>query len=201
MDFMRFPALELTGQVGQNVRDYLAGDLNGRMQGRFAVAEGKLLPESVNLAGDLEFSDGLVHATSLLDDITKYLGDRKDLTEIKFKTLAYDLLVQDGRYNIDNLALDGPDTDWRGKGWIAFDGQTQLNLGVKFPKTFKPDLGALSMLVETQRGADGRIALDLDLTGKINKPKVTLNMSQQNEALEEGLKTGVKGILDKLKGR
>ncbi|MFH1844736.1 MAG: AsmA-like C-terminal region-containing protein [bacterium] len=163
---------------------------------------------SLSLGGDALASNGVIRANSLLDGISQYLGDRQDLKLIKFKRFLHNFEVRDGRYHIKDLELHGPDTDWWGDGWLGFDGGIDLVLQVKLPADFTPQLGAFSFLAAAMRGEDERIKLDLRLSGRSARPRVTLDLEeakallqeQAGDDLQDTVKEGLKGLLDKLKG-
>ncbi len=94
-------------------------------------------------------------------------------------------------------------------GWLGLDGTIDLGLSVKLPAGYTPSLGDLSFLAEGLRGDDGRVQLDLKPTGQSRKPTVGLDLDPaamlRNKALQEGLedevKKGLGGLLDRLKGK
>jgi hypothetical protein len=158
---------------------------------------------SLSLAGDAVSTNGHIDARSLLAEISPYLGQRQDLKLIRFREFLHHLEVHDGRYYLSDLRLHGLDTDWWGEGWLGFDGNIDMRLAVKLPANFKPDLGDLSFLAEGLRGEDGRIKLDLHMTGRSSQPVVKLLLAQAKEKaqqdVQEEVKKGVEGLLDKLR--
>ncbi|MBU1072077.1 AsmA-like C-terminal region-containing protein, partial [bacterium] len=179
---------------------YLEGVANLKMAGAMVLGSPAEMRASLELAGDLALRDGTVHASSWLDDISPYLGDRQDLKDIRFRHLVQRVLVRDGKLIIENLMLDGHDTDWRGGGWFGLDGGIDMSLNVKFPADFQPELGDLTPLAAVLRGDDGRIALNLDMKGRAASPRVMLDLAPAKECLSERIEDGVKGFLDKLRG-
>ena len=75
-----------------------------------------------------------------------------------------------------------------------------MRLGVKFPADFQPDLGGFTMLAESLRGEDGRLMLDMHLTGRADRPNVALDLSGSRQSVQDGAKRVIKGFLDKLQG-
>ncbi|MFO7654743.1 MAG: AsmA-like C-terminal region-containing protein [Candidatus Krumholzibacteriia bacterium] len=186
------------------------GLLSGRAAGGARLADDPLaMLASLDLEGVISSSDGVYHAQELLAGIRRYLGDRTDLQEIRYTELVQHFRVQDGRYHVDDLRVDGRDTDWTGSGWVSFDGDLNLDLQVKLPPGFTPDLGQASFLAEGLRDEDGRITLNLAVTGPARSPEVGLDLSgararaqeDLQQKLEDEARKGVGGLLDKLKGK
>ncbi len=179
---------------------YLEGAADLKLGGSMALGSPEEMRDSLELAGDLALRDGVVHASSWLDGISPYLGERQDLKDIRFRHLVQRLLVRDGKLVIENLMLDGHDTDWRGGGWLGLNGGIDMDLSVKFPEDFQPELGDLALLADALRGDDGRLALNLRLTGRAASPRTVLDLAPAKERISERIEDGVRGFLDKLRG-
>ena len=181
------------------------GTASARLEGGCRLESGDVALATLDLTGVLNSSDGVYHAQELLAGVAPYLGARQDLQDVRFKRLVKKFKVRQGRLIIDSLRVDGLDTDWSGSGWVSFDGKIDMDLAVKLPPGFTPDLGDLSFLAAGLKGDDGRIELDLRITGRSARPTVALDLSgakkASEEAIEEKLKKGLGGLLDKLKGR
>jgi len=179
------------------------GSVTTQVSGSCSLKDKDTVLNSLSLAGDALSTNGHIDARSLLEDISPYLGQRQDLKLIRFKEFLHHLEVHDGRYYLTDLRLHGLDTDWWGDGWLGFDGNIDMRLAVKLPANFKPDLGDLGFLADGLRGEDGRIKLDLQLTGRASQPVVNLLLTQAKEQtqqnVQEEVKKGVQGLLDKLK--
>ena len=194
------PARILLDAVAPVAVPYLEGQADLKMGGSMSLGTPEEMRDSLELAGDLALHDGVVHASSWLDGISPYLGERQDLKDIRFRHLVQRLLVQDGKLMIENLMLDGHDTDWRGGGWLGLNGGIDMTLSVKFPEDFQPELGDLALLADALRGEDGRLALKLRLTGRASSPRTVLDLAPAKERLSDRIEDGVRGFLDKLKG-
>ncbi len=180
---------------------YLDGSVDGAVAGRLRLGEPEIVRESMALAGEIVLREGAVHATEWLQGISPYLGDRQDLKDIRYQSFKHAFEVVDGRYQVRDLELHGPDTDWRGDGWIGLDGAIDLDLNLKLPPGFTPDLGSMTMFVEALRGKDERISLDLTLTGRAARPTLGLDLSRPQGNVEQTIQQGVQGLLDKLRDR
>jgi hypothetical protein len=180
---------------------YLDGSVDGAMTGRLRLGEPDVVRESLALAGEMVLREGAIHATEWLQGISPYLGDRQDLKDIRYQSFKHAFEVVDGRYQVRDLELRGPDTDWLGNGWVGLDGAIDLDLNVKLPSGFTPDLGSMTMFAEALRGEDERISLDLTLTGRAVRPTLGLDMSRPQGNVEQTIQQGVQGLLDKLRDR
>ena len=183
----------------------LTGDLDSEVSLTCNLKDQETIRSSLSLNGDLGCGEGVLAAADWLRDVSPYLGDRQDLKNISFSSLTHAFRVDGGKYILENLSIDGHDTDWVGRGWVGLDGTIDAALQVKLPPGFTPDLGQWSFLADTLRDQDGRVNLDLHLTGMAAKPKVGLNLGNlqggATEGAAEAVKKGLGGLLDKLKTR
>ena len=69
-----------------------------------------------------------------------------------------------------------------------------MNLKVRLPAGYTPDLGDLSAVADALRDRTGRIALDFSLTGETRSPAVGLNVDpaalMKSDAVKKRRKTG-----------
>jgi len=197
------PAQALVQPYAPGIAPMLLGDLSATVNGNCSLKDKDAVLGSLTLDGDAAATDGSIDANSLLAGISSYLGDRQDLKLIRFREFGHHFEVRQGRYFLKNLCVSGLDTDWWGDGWLGFKGGIDLKLAVKLPAGFQPHLGDLSFLADTLRGEDGRIKLDLHLTGRAARPDVSLDLTAAKERakrkVEDSLRKGVDGLLDKLR--
>lgn len=202
------------------------GALSARVAGACDLADPKAILNSLDLAGDLHGSSGLIDLREQLGGIRQYLGDRQDLLSVHYRRLDQRFKVQEGKVHVEDLRIDGRDTDWRGGGWIGLDGTLNLDLNVRLPAGFTPSLGDLTFLADALRDQDGRIGLDIALTGDLRRPAAalvldpatllqservksmleeTLKDAMQDETgeqlkkLQDEIKKGADGLLDRLR--
>jgi len=201
------PASALLQPYVPSVAPLWEGAVSADAAGSCHMQDKAVVLHSLALNGEALSTNGKIQADKLLADISPYLGTRQDLKTIKFRSFLQHFAVRDGRYHVEDLKLQGPDTDWTGDGWLGFDGSIDLALRVKLPAGFQPDLGNMTFLAQALRGEDGRIELALHLTGRATQPKVQLDLSEAKARVEEqagdkvqdALKKGVKGLLDNIK--
>lgn len=198
------PAVALLQQWAPLLGRKLDCALSGGVSGGCGLRDEATVLSTLELTGRLHGDEGVLHAREWLTDVAPYLGERQDLQDIRFASLEHTFRVSQGRYRVEELVLEGPDTDWTGEGWIGLDGTIDADLAVKLPAGFTPDLGNLSFLADGLRDDEGRVNLNLHLTGRSARPDVGLKLgagTSGRKAAEDALKKGVGGFLDKLKTR
>ncbi len=200
-DCADMPVAALLKPYARKAAAMIEGVAVGRLTGGGVLGDKQTVLNSLSVDGDLSLREGVVHATDLLAGVSRYLGVRQDLKEIRYRELLHHVHVADGRYHLSDLRLSGPDTDWEGGGSIGFTGDLDLDLAVRLPAGFTPDLGDMTPMAEALRGDDGRIRLDLNLSGPARRPNVSLKLDRAQEKITEKVTEGLKGWLDKLKGR
>ena len=155
---------------------FVDGTTDAQVRGSFAGGPPGTAATGLALEAVIEARDGVVQARDWLTGVAPYLGERQDLQDIRYRSLTGSLVLHDGRLATEDLKLEGPDTDWRGRGWLALAGPLDLSLVVKLPAGFRPDLGSMSQFADLLKGDDGRIALGLRLTGRTAAPVVNLEL-------------------------
>jgi len=195
----------LLGPWAPGLGDKLEAELNGSVRGNCLLGEQDVVSRSLTVNGNIGSGAGILRARQWLGTIAPYLGQRQDLLDIRFNSFSHILRLEKGRYLVESLEIDGIDTQWHSNGSLGLDGTIDLDVKVKLPAGFTPELGQWSFLAETLRDKDGRVNLDFSLTGETVKPQVGLNLgSLQDMAGEEtegALKKGLGGLLDKWKNR
>jgi uncharacterized protein involved in outer membrane biogenesis len=199
------PAAALLGPFSGDLARRLEGDLTASAKGGCALRDPAAVRASLDLAGRVTSGPGVLHAADWLRDVSPYLGRRQDLKDIRFTTLEHDFRVENGRWLVDGLVLDGGETRWQADGSVALDGILDLAVQVKLPPGFTPDLGTWSFLAETLREDDGRVRLDLTLSGPAARPAVGLDLSELKAGAAdkggEAVQKAVGSLLDKWKSK
>ncbi len=172
------PAAELLVPWAPDLGERLVADLNAEGRGGCGLRDPEVVRATLELEGTVTAGDGVLHAGDWLQEVVPYLGERRDLVDVAFRGLGHAFRVAEGRYLVDRLEIDGLDTTWRAGGWIGLDDTIDLDLSVKLPPGFTPDLGTWTFLANTLRDEDGRVQLDLQLTGQASQPKVGLDLSR-----------------------
>ena len=121
------------------------------------------------------------------------------MLEIQFDDFSHHMTLNKGRYSVGELKLEGPDTDWTGSGTVSLAGDVNFLLGTRLPTGFTPDLGNMTFMADLLRDSENRISIPLRVKGKLPKPAVKLDLTQQQGTIEDNIESGIKGFLDKLK--
>ncbi|MBD3222108.1 hypothetical protein GF314_12785 [bacterium] len=203
------PASALLSPYAPDLAAIWTGALRADLTGSCDLSDPEAIRNSLTLEGDVAGTDGRIDLRDSLGGISQYLGSRQDLLRVVYDGVDQHLKIRDGKAHIEGLRVQGKETDWTGEGWISLDGRIDMGLHVKLPAGFTPDLGDLSFVAEGLRDEDGRIGLDLRLTGPSAKPKVSLDLDPAEmlqkeglrESLEEEVKKGLGGLLDRLGGK
>jgi hypothetical protein len=185
------------------------GAIDADLRGDCSLADPEVVRRTLSLTGDLRGTEGSVDLRQQLSGVSKYLGSRQDLLQVTYNRIRQHVVVDDGKVLLQDLQVDGTQTDWTGDGWVSLDGAIDLGLHVKLPAGFTPDLGDLSFLAEGLRDDQGRIGLDLKLGGQARSPSVGLDLDPAalleqedlRKRLQEEAQKGLGGLLDRLKGR
>ncbi len=199
------PAAALLAPWVPDLAGRLEGPLNTAGSGSCRLQDQAAILASLDLTGAAEAGEGVLHAADWLRDVSPYLGERQDLKDVRFVGLTHAYRVEKGRYLVQDLVIDGRDTAWRGSGWVGLDGTLELALQVKLPAGFTPNLGQWTFLAETLRDQEGRVQLDLLLSGRSERPNVGLDLSRlKSGAADQGaeaVRKGVGSLLDKWKSK
>ncbi len=189
----------------KDLAEKLETNLDATVRGNCILGEQDVVKQTLTLTGDVSSAEGTLWARDWLGDVAPYLGQRQDLADIHFHSLSHHLRVEQGKYIVEDLVINGQDTQWQGQGYVGLDGTIDLGVLVKLPSGFTPDLGQWSFMADTLRDENGRVNLNLHLTGMAAKPKVGLKLGSLQGANKsnsgEALKKGLSGLLDKWKSR
>ncbi len=199
------PAGILLRPWAKELSEKLDTNLNAAARGNCILGEQEVIKQTLTLAGKASSSEGTLWARDWLGDVGPYLGQRQDLADIRFKSLDHRLRIDQGQYVVEKIVIDGLDTHWQGEGFLGLDGTIDLGVLVKLPAGFTPDLGQWSFMADTLRDENGRVNLNLNLTGMAAKPKIGVDLGSMTSPLKgntgDALKKGLGGLLDKWKSR
>jgi len=205
----RAPASALMRPYLADIADIWTGNLSAEARGACDLADPEAIRNSLTLEGDLHGSDGVIDLRQRLGGVSQYLGNRQDLLRVIYSAADQHFKVRDGKVFVEGLRIDGKDTDWTGGGLFSLEGRMDVDLSVRLPAGYTPDLGDLSFVAEALRDDEGRIGLDFGLTGPTKAPAVKLKVDPAElmksdavqDKLEEEVKKGLGGLLDRLKGK
>jgi len=174
----QIPAVALLETWAPEIGSRLACGLDAELTGGFDLRDETTILQTLYIDGWMSGGPGVLHAGDWLQDITPYLGKRQDLKDVRFEDLLHHFRFHQGRYLIEGLTLAGGETEWGGRGWVDLEGNIAVGLDVKLPPGFTPDLGNFSFLAQTLRDTEGRINLPLKLSGRSDRPTVTVDLGR-----------------------
>ncbi|MGH7732078.1 MAG: AsmA-like C-terminal region-containing protein [Candidatus Eiseniibacteriota bacterium] len=95
------------------------------------------------------------------------------LKQLRFKDARLPFRIERGRVVTDPVVFDGPNGEWRLIGSVGFDGTLDYAVSATLPQEVVQRLGATSALAAgALADPQGRMFLDLRLTGKASAPQV-----------------------------
>jgi len=95
------------------------------------------------------------------------------LKQVKFKDGKLPFRVERGRVVTDPVKLSGPYGDWQMTGAVGFDGALDYAVSITMPQTVAAALNAKSAIAAgALSDAQGRLLLDLRVTGSAKSPRV-----------------------------
>ena len=165
----------------------VATQLDARVSGdaRLACTLGDAATIRATLTGDgrLQAAGGTLRTGPWLAEAKPYLGSRQDLVDIRFTRLRHVFQVGSGVYQLDTLAIRGPDTNWDLQGTLGFDGNSDLAVHLCLPPDFVPNLGSMTMYAMALRDAERRVNLDITVRGPLADPVVGLDFVAMSKRL------------------
>ncbi len=209
LDASQVPASALLAPYVPQLAAIWTGNLQAHTSGSCRLGDKARITSSLAMTGMLDGANGRIDLKDMLGGLEPYLGTRADLLHVVYNKCKESFRIEDGKIKLSNLDIDGKDTDWTGSGSVGLDGALDLEFHVKLPPGFTPDLGDASFLADGLRDGDGRIGLDVKLTGNSRDPEASLDLDTkkilQNPKVQEEAKDKLKkaagGLLDKLKGK
>lgn len=106
------------------------------------------------------------------------------LQEVKFKDLKLPMRVENGRVVTNPVKLNGSSGDWTLAGSIGFDGTLDYAVSVTLPPAVAAALQARSALAAgAVADEQGRVLLDLRVTGPAAKPRVAWDTRAMTDRL------------------
>jgi len=103
--------------------------------------------------------------------------------KLSFRNLDLPFEVRNGQVAMREVKLHGADTDWKATGAIGFDGALDYAVSVAIPKQAVAKLGADAALAAgALSDAEGRVHIDLGVTGNARSPRVSWNSNAMRDA-------------------
>jgi hypothetical protein len=105
-----------------------------------------------------------------------------ELKQVRFQNMKLPFRVERGRVITDPVVLTGSNGDWRLSGGIGFDGSLDYAVSTTLPPDVVKKLGAYAALAAGALGGeDGRILIDLRVTGSAKSPRIDWDQKAMGE--------------------
>jgi hypothetical protein len=105
-----------------------------------------------------------------------------ELRQVRFQNMKLPFRVERGRVVTDPVTLTGSNGEWRFSGGIGFDGSLDYAVSTTLPPDVVKKLGAYGALAAGALGGeDGRILIDLRVTGSAKSPRIDWDQKAMGE--------------------
>ena len=156
-------------------KNLLAGTLNTKLDFSGAGQSPNDLKQTLTLVGLASLADGHLGPGPALEAISQLVKVPK-LKQVDFKTLELPMRIEHGRIISDPVKISGPAGDWKLAGALGFDGAMDYAVSVTLPPDVVKSLGADAALAAgALADPQGRVLLDLHVSGNAKSPHVTLD--------------------------
>ena len=155
----------------------LKGLLRGRVTTTLDLSGAGVTPDdlrsTITAIGLALVTDGTLGPGPALGAVARYTKIPA-LQQLRFKDGRLPFRVERGRVVTDPVVLDGPNGEWRLTGSVGFDGTLDYAVSATLPQEVVQHLGATSALAAgALSDPQGRMLIDLRLTGKATAPEVS----------------------------
>lgn len=167
--------------------DRLFGRLN--LNARFSGKGNRIEDIRRNLvaSGTATFEEGKLVNWDLLDMLAS-LVKIKSFKEQNIKTLRNSFRIEDGRVWFDDLSASSKDGDFGLVGSVGLDGSLDYQLTAVLSSEHSLSFDALGDLSNYLKNDQGRVVLDIKITGSSTSPKFAWDTSRAEKRLESQIK-------------
>ncbi len=161
-----------------------------------------LVPSTVNGSGTVSIQSGRLAGVKINAAISDLLR-LPDLEEISFKDWSNSFTVVAGRLLLKDLTIASGDADYTINGSQGLDGSLDYGMTVLLsgPMSSRVSLpGLAGEAIQVLKNPDGRLPLNLKVTGTTTAPNVSLDTAELERRLQEKAKEKVAGEAKKLQG-
>ena len=161
-----------------------------------------LVPSTVNGSGTVSIQSGKLAGVKINTAISDLLR-LPDLEEITFKDWSNSFTVVAGRLHLKDLTIASGDADYTINGSQGLDGSLDYGMTVLLSSTMSSKVslpGLAGEAVQVLKNPDGRLPLNLKVTGTTTSPKVSLDTAELERRLQDKAKEKVAGEAKKLQG-
>jgi hypothetical protein len=148
-----------------------------------AGAEPDQIKRSLTAIGLAALANGQIGPGPSLEAIAQFVRIPA-FREVRFKDVQMPFRIDQGRMVTNPVRLSGPYGDWTAVGSVGFDGTLDYAVSVTLPASVAQQLNARSALAAGALSDDqGRVLLDLRLTGPAQAPKVAWDATAMRDRL------------------
>ncbi len=198
-DFMsRFTALD----------DRLFGKLN--LNATFSGKGNRLedIHKSILAQGTVNFTEGKLMNWELVDSLSSFVGARM-AREQGIRTLRNSFRIENGRVWFDDFSAAAKDADFELAGSVGLDGSldyeltlilsTELSARFSVPSQLAAKFGALGDPSRYLKNEQGRVVLDVRISGQAKRPRFTFDASKVEKRITGQVKAELEEKEDELK--
>ena len=155
------------------VKDLLVGTLTSKIAFSGAGQTADDIKRTLTLVGLTALTDGHFGPGPALDAVAQFVKVPK-LKQVDFSRLELPMRIEQGRVVTDPVVMNGASGEWHLAGAIGFDGSLDYAVSVTLPASVADAIGARSALAAgALSDAQGRVLLDLHVTGSARSPRVS----------------------------
>ncbi len=201
-DKINLQSLVNENSTSQNV---IAGDFYSMLSAKGSGLTLKDMENHLSGKGEFAIKKGSLKTVNLLKQITilsrlNLVQQSKGLEETTLESLNGDFVIDHGKMVFHSLRGATPEGEITGDGSVDFHKNIDFRLKVVFnqneterlPKEAKPFLA----------GENGRAEFPISLRGSLSSPAVRLETAEiRQKAVKEGVKQGIKSLLDRFSPR
>jgi hypothetical protein len=167
--------------------DRLFGKLN--LNANFSGKGNKLehIRKSLEADGTASFENGKLVNWELLDKLGSML-QIKGFGEQYIRTLRNSFRIQDGRVWFDDFSASSKQGDFDLTGWVGLEGSLDYKLTAVLSPELSSRFDALGDLSDYFKNEQGRVVLDIRITGPSKNPEFALDYSKAEQKLKDRMK-------------
>lgn len=152
----------------------------------------------MNLSGEgtARVKEGAVRDLELISRAARMLG-REDCPEARFRELETSFHIGEERVEFRDMRIRADGADLDVAGLLGFNGVLDLNASIRLSDDLMLNLGGSSVLFRFLADENGRIPVDLRLTGTTEQPEIAVDFSAPSSRSSA---SGLNTIIRKLAG-
>jgi AsmA protein len=164
--------------------DHLFGKLN--LTSSFSGTGTKVedIQKSLTASGTATITDGKLVNFDLLNQLASYLK-LKTFKEEQIKTLRNSFRIENSRVFFDDFLSSTQDGDFELSGSVGMDGSLDYKLNAVLSPELSLRFDALGDLSQYLKNEQGRVVLDIKITGPAKNPEFALDTSKPEERFKK----------------